>query len=299
MIKPVIEQPIVTEADLDVREVTAEEPAADITSPDIEMETISSEAADAKTEVLSEQAADLEFGDDLQVAGSEVTEEEIFEAESPADDTFVIRANWDSALGPASSVRRGGPAMLPSAASIDMAIIISEQEVVQAENEAVQTVAGFEELAEEDVQPTEASVQQKEVAAEQTANELGGAARLADRLERFARSMPTELDGYCPVTLIKSESWAAGKEDFKVVHEGKVYLLGGEKQMDAFLANPSLYAPAFSGKDVVQAKESGQRVSGKIDYCVTYAGRLYMFSNGDSLLKFQEAPEKYATAAQE
>ena len=85
-----------------------------------------------------------------------------------------------------------------------------------------------------------------------------------------------------------------GDSQWAAAYEGCVYQFAGSDQLERFLANPSRFTPAGSGLDLVQAIDGKQRVAGRTNYCVTYQGRLYMFSSAASLDRFHQNPERYA-----
>lgn len=104
------------------------------------------------------------------------------------------------------------------------------------------------------------------------------------------------LDGYCPVELVTHERWEPGDPSWSVVHKGRTYLLSGASQYRLFRANPDRYAPVDGGADPVSALDENRQVHGRTDACVTYKGRLYMFSSQTSLARFQENPKRYAAS---
>jgi len=107
----------------------------------------------------------------------------------------------------------------------------------------------------------------------------------------------SELEGYCPVSLLEKEQWVPGDPQFAVQYQGKIYLLAGPSQRERFLANPHRYAPAGGGVDPVLAMEENRHIPGRTDYCVVYDGRLYLFSGPESLARFHQNPKKYASFA--
>jgi YHS domain-containing protein len=104
------------------------------------------------------------------------------------------------------------------------------------------------------------------------------------------------LDGYCPVELVTHELWEPGDPRWSVVHQGRTYLLSGLNPYRLFRGNPERYAPVHAGADPVLALDENCRVPGRTDACVTYKGRLYMFSSQASLARFQEDPKRYAAS---
>lgn len=105
------------------------------------------------------------------------------------------------------------------------------------------------------------------------------------------------LGGYCPVELVENESWMKGEERFAVEYRGQVYFCAGAAQKRKFQTNPERYAPVLDGKDPVVFFDQGIRVDGKIEHCVVYDGRLYMFSGIQSLARFRQNPQRYAQLA--
>ena len=102
------------------------------------------------------------------------------------------------------------------------------------------------------------------------------------------------IEGYCPVELVQNESWVPGNARWAIVHAGRTYYLAGPVQRECFLANPERYLPAFSGADPVALTEEDRAIAGRANYCVVYDGRLYMFSNANSLARFRQTPDRYA-----
>jgi len=109
-------------------------------------------------------------------------------------------------------------------------------------------------------------------------------------------SCPVALDGYCPVELGNNERWVEGDSRWSAVHQGRMYLLSGPTQRKCFLADPDRYAPTNSEHDPVLTINESRNVPGQTDYCVTYNGRLYMFSSETTLARFRKHPKRYATA---
>jgi YHS domain-containing protein len=101
------------------------------------------------------------------------------------------------------------------------------------------------------------------------------------------------IGGYCPVDLIRSGRWTPGDLRYTVVHNGEIYRLSGYSQWQEFKANPAAFLPACSGNDPVLSMDEQHLVPGKVMYCATYNGRLYMFSSPASQAKFNQNPQRY------
>ena len=94
------------------------------------------------------------------------------------------------------------------------------------------------------------------------------------------------LEGFCPVTLLESEEWVEGKEEWTVMNHGVTYHLANAGQVQKFLANPDAYTPVLDGADPVLFVESGVKDLGNADHCVVFEGKLFMFTNEENLNKF-------------
>ena len=102
------------------------------------------------------------------------------------------------------------------------------------------------------------------------------------------------IDGYCPIDLVRNGRWTQGDLRYTVVHDGAIYRLSGESQWREFQANPDAFTPAYSGNDPVASIDQQHLVPGKVMYCATYNGRLYMFANPDTQARFNKNPQRYA-----
>ena len=110
-------------------------------------------------------------------------------------------------------------------------------------------------------------------------------------------SPPVALDGFCPVELLQNEQWVSGDPSMTAVYRGRTYMFAGSDQRKQFKADPVRHTPRFSGHDPVLVVDGRRRVLGKTDYCVTYEGRLYMFSSSVTLSRFRQNPTRYAGQA--
>lgn len=106
------------------------------------------------------------------------------------------------------------------------------------------------------------------------------------------------LDGYCPVDLVRGETWTLGDPRFAVEFEGRIYRMCGPEQHRAFRSNPERYAPVNGGNDPVLSFEENTRKAGRTESCAVFEGRLYMFSGPDSLARFQTNPGRYTRGLQ-
>ena len=122
---------------------------------------------------------------------------------------------------------------------------------------------------------------------------FGQPVRVVRAVEPLHQPPPTALEGFCPVTLGRHEQWSAGNRRFATVYEGRTYVFAGASQRQAFLNEPSRYAPRCSGNDPVLIIEQNRQEPGSTDFCLTYDNRLYMFASEAMLRKFQANPGRY------
>lgn len=104
------------------------------------------------------------------------------------------------------------------------------------------------------------------------------------------------LEGFCPVTLLESEEWVEGKEEWTVMNHGITYHLANAGQVQKFLANPDAYTPVLDGADPVLFAETGVKNPGSADNCVVFEGKLFMFANEENLNKFFANSAAYTNA---
>ena len=102
-----------------------------------------------------------------------------------------------------------------------------------------------------------------------------------------------EFDGNCPVELTDRQQWVRGNPQLALGYEGRIYFFAGMEQLEKFRKTPNLYAPAYSGMDIVALKESGQKVQGVRFYGAWTRGRVFLFSSETNLVKFERNPLRY------
>ncbi len=110
-------------------------------------------------------------------------------------------------------------------------------------------------------------------------------------------SPPLGLDGYCPVTLVERQQWAAGVPAFGAIHRGRTYLFLGPAEVKKFLADPDKYSPVLAGNDPVLALDSQVMVPGHREFGVYSDNRVYLFADAASRKKFEANPTRYTAAA--
>ena len=110
-----------------------------------------------------------------------------------------------------------------------------------------------------------------------------------------SRKGMTGLKGFCPVVLRDDRNLVDAQNQYRAVYNSKTYFLSSSDAVAAFHADPSKYAPAARGCDVLLLATTGAEVEGSLDHAVWYKGRLYMFSSAETMDTFVSAPSSHAT----
>ncbi|WP_148073857.1 hypothetical protein [Bythopirellula goksoeyrii] len=102
--------------------------------------------------------------------------------------------------------------------------------------------------------------------------------------------------GFCLVSLRDEKTWVHGDPKIQIILNDKIYLFAGDRQRDIFSAGPQNYLPVLEGDSIVAFAETGQRVSGNLEFGLTYRDRIYFFRNAGEQSEFQSQPERYVNA---
>ncbi len=105
------------------------------------------------------------------------------------------------------------------------------------------------------------------------------------------------LKGFCPVTLRDQRELLDAKPEFHFTHRSQKFHFASQEARDRFEAEPSMYAPAAYGADVVSLGRDKDVVEGTLDFAAWYKGRLYLFSSQDNYDVFVKSPVTYASPA--
>lgn len=117
------------------------------------------------------------------------------------------------------------------------------------------------------------------------------------KMERIAaRKGRSGLKGFCPVALRDHRELVDAAEEYAAVFNGKLYHFSSDSAMEKFLNEPSQYAPAARGVDVIHLALTGGELEGSLDYAVWYKGRLYLFAGVETMETFVAAPSSHATS---
>lgn len=105
------------------------------------------------------------------------------------------------------------------------------------------------------------------------------------------------LKGFCPVTLHDERELVDAKTEFHATYRGQKFHFASAEAKDKFEEDPSVYAPAAYGADVVALTRDKDVVEGSLDHAAWFKGRLYLFGTQDSHDAFVANPVQYATPA--
>jgi len=112
-------------------------------------------------------------------------------------------------------------------------------------------------------------------------------------VENTRQPMVLAMEGYCPVTLWRKREWVKGDQKYALQFVGVVYYFKGAEEKEEFRKNSGQYSPRFSGCDPVSFWETQRAVQGSPKYAAFYDGRLYLFENEESRVKFKQDPIRY------
>ena len=105
------------------------------------------------------------------------------------------------------------------------------------------------------------------------------------------------LKGFCPVMLHDERELVDAKPEFHSTHRGQKFHFASEEAKTKFEEDPSLYAPAAYGADVVALTRDKDVVEGSLDHAAWFKGRLYLFGSQEAHDTFVAAPVQFATPA--
>ncbi len=111
-----------------------------------------------------------------------------------------------------------------------------------------------------------------------------------------AQSTVPALDGYCPVSLMQSQTWIRGLEKHAIRHRGKVYLLSSEAAAKEFMAAPDNFTPVLSGHDPLVYLREGRLVEGSIyDGVLRQDNLVFIFSSDENKVYFRDNYDRLIT----
>jgi YHS domain-containing protein len=105
------------------------------------------------------------------------------------------------------------------------------------------------------------------------------------------------LKGFCPVTLRDERELLDAKPEYFYTHRGQKFHFATADARNKFEADPSTYAPAAYGADVVALGRDKEVVEGTLDFAAWFKGRLYLFGSQANYDVFVKSPATFASPA--
>ncbi len=105
----------------------------------------------------------------------------------------------------------------------------------------------------------------------------------------------TGFKGFCPVALRDRRELIAANPIFESTFGLQTYTFSSGEAKAAFDTDPSRFAPAAGGSDVVVLVNSGEEQPGQLDYALWYRDRLYMFRSRETMSLFSKDPQRFAS----
>ncbi|MBA4031766.1 MAG: hypothetical protein C0478_12875 [Planctomyces sp.] len=113
----------------------------------------------------------------------------------------------------------------------------------------------------------------------------------------IAREGVSGLKGFCPVALRDGRELKDTQPQFAATYRGQKFQFSTSDAKAKFEQEPTRYAPAAYGADVVVLANAKDVVEGSLDHAAWYKGKLYLFSDAESHRQFVVDPAKYASPA--
>ena len=110
-----------------------------------------------------------------------------------------------------------------------------------------------------------------------------------------ARSGQSGFKGFCPVALRERRDLVEANSLFTSTFGLQTYMFASAEAKSAFDLDPSRYAPAAGGCDVVVLVNSGEEQAGQLDYALWYRDRLYLFRSRETMTLFSKDPQRFAS----
>jgi len=118
--------------------------------------------------------------------------------------------------------------------------------------------------------------------------------RLRQQRLILSRAGQPGFKGFCPVELRDRRNLADADPQLTATFGLQTYTFSSLQAKAAFEADPSRYAPAAGGNDVVLLVNSGEEQAGMLDYALWYRDRLYLFRSRETMVLFNSDPGRFA-----
>jgi YHS domain-containing protein len=110
-----------------------------------------------------------------------------------------------------------------------------------------------------------------------------------------ARASQPGFKGFCPVALRDRRELIDSEPEFTATFGLQTYSFHSLDAKLAFEAEPTRYAPAAGGADVVVLVNSGEEKAGSLDHALWHRDRLYLFSSRETMTQFSRDPQRFAS----
>lgn len=117
-----------------------------------------------------------------------------------------------------------------------------------------------------------------------------------ERQRRAIMSRPNlaGFKGFCPVELRDHRELVDTRPEFTATFGLQTYQFSSAQAKAAFESDPSRYAPAAGGSDVVLLVNTGEEQPGTLEYSLWYRDRLYLFRSRETMSLFSQDPSRFA-----
>lgn len=105
---------------------------------------------------------------------------------------------------------------------------------------------------------------------------------------------PVALSGFCPVSLASANQIVAGRDEFALKRDGRIYKFVDQAALDAFRRDPDRFLPVNDGNCPVGRLDRGETIAGDPRWGVVYRDRLYLCASEADQLQFMSGPDRYA-----
>lgn len=110
-----------------------------------------------------------------------------------------------------------------------------------------------------------------------------------------SRAGQSGFKGFCPVALRERRELVNANPLFTSTFGLQTYTFSSAEAKAAFDTDPSRYAPAAGGSDVVVLVNSGEEQAGQLDYALWYRDRLYLFRSRETMTLFSSDPQRFSS----
>ncbi|HAP07941.1 MAG TPA: hypothetical protein DCR20_08930 [Planctomycetaceae bacterium] len=108
------------------------------------------------------------------------------------------------------------------------------------------------------------------------------------------RGVQPGFKGFCPVALRDHRELVDADPTITAQFGLQTYAFSSTQARELFESDPTRYAPAAGGSDVVVSAREGVERAGRLDFALWFRGRLYMFESRDLMSEFHASPRSFA-----